>query len=500
MVASLLLRLIARITAFNIRNWSLRPVQTQEKQFKHLIDSAKKTSFGSDHNFQKISSYKDFVKNVPVREYEGIRPYIERVKNGESNILWPGRPIYFALTSGTTSGSKYIPITKESLKNHLNGAKNAILNYVAQTKKTSFIKGKFIFIQGSPLLDKMSEILIGRLSGISAHHIPFYMRAKMLPSWETNIIEDWETKLERIVDETIDKDMTIISGIPSWVQMYFEKIVEKKQKKVASIFKNFNLFIYGGVNYKPYEKKFKSLIGRKIDSIELFPASEGFYAFQDRQESKELLLILNDGIFYEFIEEKKYHSNVFERVPIGEVILNTNYVLIVSTNAGLWAYNTGDTIKFTSLNPHRVIVTGRIAQFLSAFGEHVIVKEVELAVEEACIKTGEIVNEFTVAPKFKKGNEMAYHEWFVEFAQENPDIHNFESIIDLELQKQNKYYHDLIAGKIIAKAKVNMVQKGGFNKYMKSIGKLGGQNKIPKISNNRKLADQLNKLNLVIHN
>jgi len=500
MAASLLLRLIARITAFNIRNWSSKPVQTQEKQFKYLINSAKKTSFGADHNFQKISSYKDFVKNVPVREYEGIRPYIERVKNGESNILWPGRPIYFALTSGTTSGSKYIPITKESLKNHLNGAKNAILNYVAQTKKTSFIKGKFIFIQGSPLLDKISEILIGRLSGISAHHIPFYMQSKMLPSWETNIIEDWETKLERIVDETIDKDMTIISGIPSWVQMYFEKIVEKKQKKVGTIFKNFNLFIYGGVNYKPYEKKFKSLIGRKIDSIELFPASEGFYAFQDRQESKELLLILNDGIFYEFIEEKKYHSNIFERIPIAEVGLNINYVLIVSTNAGLWAYNTGDTIKFTSLNPHRVIVTGRVAQFLSAFGEHVIVKEVELAVEEACTKTGEIVNEFTVAPKFKKGNEMAYHEWFVEFAQENPDIHTFETIIDLELRKQNKYYHDLIAGKIIAKAKVNMVQNGGFNKYMKSIGKLGGQNKIPKISNNRKLADQLNKLNLVIHN
>ena len=500
MVASLLLRLTAKITAFNIRNWSLRPVQTQEKQFKHLINSAKKTSFGADHNFQKISSYKDFVKNVPVREYEGIRPYIERVKNGERNILWPGRPIYFALTSGTTSGAKYIPITKESLKNHLNGAKNAILNYVAQTKKTSFIKGKFIFIQGSPLLDKMSKILIGRLSGISAHHIPFYMRAKMLPSWETNIIEDWESKIERIVDETIDKDMTIISGIPSWVQMYFEKIVEKNQKKVGTVFQNFSLFIYGGVNYKPYEKKFKSLIGRKIDSIELFPASEGFYAFQDKLESKDLLLILNDGIFYEFIEEKKYHSNIFDRIPIAEVSLNINYVLIVSTNAGLWAYNTGDTIKFTSLNPHRVIVTGRIAQFLSAFGEHVIVKEVELAVEEACIQTGEIVNEFTVAPKFKKGSEMACHEWFVEFSNENPNIQTFQTAIDLELQKQNKYYKDLVSGKIIAKAKVNIIQKGGFNKYMKSIGKLGGQNKIPKISNNRKVADQLNKLNLIIGN
>ena len=500
MVASLLLRLTAKITAFNIRNWSLRPVQTQEKQFKHLINSAKKTSFGADHNFQKISSYKDFVKNVPVREYEGIRPYIERVKNGERNILWPGRPIYFALTSGTTSGAKYIPITKESLKNHLNGAKNAILNYVAQTKKTSFIKGKFIFIQGSPLLDKMSKILIGRLSGISAHHIPFYMRAKMLPSWETNIIEDWESKIERIVDETIDKDMTIISGIPSWVQMYFEKIVEKNQKKVGTVFQNFSLFIYGGVNYKPYEKKFKSLIGRKIDSIELFPASEGFYAFQDKLESKDLLLILNDGIFYEFIEEKKYHSNIFDRIPIAEVSLNINYVLIVSTNAGLWAYNTGDTIKFTSLNPHRVIVTGRIAQFLSAFGEHVIVKEVELAVEEACIQTGEIVNEFTVAPKFKKGSEMACHEWFVEFSNENPNIQTFQTAIDLELQKQNKFYKDLVSGKIIAKAKVNIIQKGGFNKYMKSIGKLGGQNKIPKISNNRKVADQLNKLNLIIGN
>ena len=500
MVASSLLKLIAKITALKIKTWSSKPVQTQEKQFKYLINSAKWTSFGIDHNFHEITSYKDFVKNVPVREYEGIRPYIERVKNGENNILWSGKPIYFALTSGTTSGAKYIPITKDSLKNHLNGAKNAILNYVAQTGKTSFIKGKFIFIQGSPLLDKISEILIGRLSGISAHHIPFYMQSKMLPSWKTNIIEDWETKIEWIVDETIDKDMTIISGIPSWVQMYFEKIVEKKQKKVGTIFQNFNLFIYGGVNYKPYEKKFKSLIGRKIDSIELFPASEGFYAFQDRQESKELLLILNDGIFYEFIEEKKYNSNIFDRIPIAEVCLNTNYVLIVSTNAGLWAYNTGDTIMFTSLNPYRVIVTGRVTQFLSAFGEHVIVKEVEMAIEKACIKTGVIVNEFTVAPKFKKGNEMACHEWFIDFAKENPDIQTFQSTIDIELQKQNKYYNDLISGKIIAGAKVKMIKTGGFNKYMKSIGKLGGQNKIPKISNNRKVADQLNKLNLVIGN
>ena len=500
MVASSLLKLIAKITALKIKTWSSKPVQTQEKQFKYLINSAKRTSFGIDHNFHEITSYNDFVKNVPVREYEGIRPYIERVKNGENNILWSGKPIYFALTSGTTSGAKYIPITKDSLKNHLNGAKNAILNYVAQTGKTSFIKGKFIFIQGSPLLDKISEILIGRLSGISAHHIPFYMQSKMLPSWKTNIIEDWESKIERIVDETIDKDMTIISGIPSWVQMYFEKIVEKKQKKVGTIFQNFNLFIYGGVNYKPYEKKFKSLIGRKIDSIELFPASEGFYAFQDRQESKELLLILNDGIFYEFIEEKKYNSNIFDRIPIAEVCLNTNYVLIVSTNAGLWAYNTGDTIMFTSLSPYRVIVTGRVAQFLSAFGEHVIVKEVELAIEKACIKTGVIVNEFTVAPKFKKGNEMACHEWFIEFTKENPDIQAFQSTIDIELQKQNKYYNDLISGKIIAGAKVKMIKTGGFNKYMKSIGKLGGQNKIPKISNNREIADQLNKLNLVIGN
>jgi hypothetical protein len=282
--------------------------------------------------------------------------------------------------------------------------------------------------------------------------------------------------------------------------MYFERIVEKNQKKVGTIFRNFNLFIYGGVNYKPYERKFKSLIGRKIDSIELFPASEGFYAFQDKQESKELLLILNDGIFYEFIEQKKFHSKIFDRISIAEVRLNINYVLIVSTTAGLWAYNTGDTIKFTSLNPHRVVVTGRVAQFLSAFGEHVIVKEVELAIEKACVLTGETVNEFTVAPKFKKGSEMACHEWYIEFAQEKPNIHTFQTTIDLELQKQNKYYKDLISGKIIAPAKVNIVQKGGFNKYMKSIGKLGGQNKIPKISNNRKVADKLNKLNLIIVN
>ena len=291
--------------------------------------------------------------------------------------------------------------------------------------------------------------------------------------------------------------MTIISGIPSWLQMYFEKITEKTNRKVSEVFPNFNLLIYGGVNFDPYRKKFTELIGKEVDSIELFPASEGFFAFQDSQEKKDLLLILNAGIFYEFIDVEDYRNNNLKRVPLWGVKKNKNYVMIISSSAGLWGYNTGDTVRFTSLKPYRINVTGRIKQSLSAFGEHVIVKEVEQAIEQAIINTGIMVKEFTVAPMFKSKSSNACHEWFIEFDEKKVQTKEFAKILDQELQKQNKYYKDLITGKIIGKPVIRKITEDGFKKYMKSIGKLGGQNKIPKIANNRKIAEQLKKLNLI---
>ena len=471
--------------------WANSPVETQKAVFRNLIQDAKQTQFGKDHHFEQIKSYEDFVKQVPVRDYEALKPYVDRVVKGEENILWKGKPLYFAKTSGTTSGAKYIPLTKESMPYHIEAARNAILLYIHETKKADFVNGKMIFLQGSPILEEKYGIKLGRLSGIVAHFVPKYLQKNRLPSWETNCIEDWETKVNAIVNETIDEDMTVISGIPSWVQMYFEKLQQRAEKPVGDIFKNFNLFIYGGVNYEPYRAKFENLIGRKVDSIELFPASEGFFAYQDSQKEKGMLLLLNAGIFYEFIKSEDFFTESPKRYTIGEVELGVNYVLIISTNAGLWGYNIGDTVQFTSLKPYRIIVSGRIKHYISAFGEHVIGKEVEYALQEAMIGTTIRVNEFTVAPQITPIEGLPYHEWFIEFENEPDDSDTFAEALDNAMRKQNIYYDDLIVGHVLKKLVITKVAKNGFQDYMKSIGKLGGQNKIPRLSNDRSIVDLL---------
>ena len=484
-------KLFAKIIHKKTQKWAKNPISTQQKVFEDLIRLATPTQFGKDHHFEKIKNYADFAKLVPIRDYEGLKPYVDRVVQGEENILWKGKPLYFAKTSGTTSGAKYIPLTKESMPFHIEAARNAILSYIHETGNASFVDGKMIFLQGSPILEDKNGIKLGRLSGIVAHFVPKYLQKNRLPSWETNCIEDWETKVDAIVEETMHQNMTVISGIPSWVQMYFEKLHEKSNKKVGDLFKNFNLFIYGGVNYEPYRAKFENLIGRKVDSIELFPASEGFFAYQDSQKEKGMLLLLNAGIFYEFIKADEFFTADYKRYTIGEVELGVNYVLIISTNAGLWGYNIGDTVQFTSLKPYRVIVSGRIKHYISAFGEHVIGKEVEAALQEAVEGTAVRVNEFTVAPQITPTNELPYHEWFIEFENKPDDMESFALKIDAAMRKQNIYYDDLIVGKVLRTLKISPVEKNGFQKYMKSVGKLGGQNKIPRLSNDRKIVDEL---------
>ena len=482
----------AKLFAKHIHNktqkWAQNPIETQQKVFKDLIQKAKETKFGKDHHFDKINSFEEYQNNVPIRDYEQLRSYVDEVVKGKENILWPGKPIYFAKTSGTTSGAKYIPLTKESMPFHIEAARNAILSYIHETGKADFVSGKMIFLQGSPILEEKNGIKLGRLSGIVAHFVPKYLQKNRMPSWETNCIEDWETKVNAIVEETINENMTVISGIPSWVQMYFEKLKEKANKPVGDIFKKFNLFIYGGVNYEPYRAKFENLIGRKVDSIELFPASEGFFAYQDSQKEKGMLLLLNSGIFYEFIKAEEFFTENPKRYTIGEVELGVNYVLIISTNAGLWAYNIGDTIQFTSLQPYRVIVSGRIKHYISAFGEHVIGKEVESALKEAMEGTDVRVNEFTVAPQITPTEGLPYHEWLIEFENEPHNLEVFALKIDAAMRKQNVYYDDLIVGNVLRTLVISKVPKNGFQEYMKSIGKLGGQNKLPRLSNDRKIA------------
>jgi len=472
--------------------WKKNAVKVQNTLLLSLVSQAKNTKFGKDHNFSEISNYSDWKKKIPVRDYEELKIYVQEIIDGKKDVLWPGRPLYFCKTSGTTSGTKYIPISKESMPHHITAARDAILSYIAETKNTSIVNGKMIFLQGSPELSKTGDILTGRLSGIVAHHTPSYLKKNQLPSYETNCIEDWENKVDAILEETLDKDMSLISGIPPWVQMYFEKLQDKTGKLIKDIFPKFDLFIYGGVNYEPYRQTFEKLIGKKVDGIEFYPASEGFIAYQDSQTEKGMLLCVNHGIFYEFIPSEEFFNKNPTRISLADVEVGVNYVIILNTDAGLWGYNIGDTIKFVSIDPFRIIVSGRIKHFTSAFGEHVIAEEVEKSLQETIAKIPAQVNEFHVAPQVNPESGLPYHQWLVEFEKEPDNMAVFSDIIDKTLQKHNTYYKDLISGGILKPLLITKINKNGFRDYMKSIGKLGGQNKVPRLANDRKIADKLN--------
>ncbi len=466
-------------------------VADQEAILQQLIKVGRLTQFGKDHHFDDIDNYETFKKAVPIRDYEQIKTYIELIKQGKQNVLWKGKPIYFAKTSGTTSGVKYIPITKDSIPNHINTARNALLCYMAETGNTAFTNGKMIFLSGSPELDRIADIPTGRLSGIVNHHVPKYLRTNQMPSYETNCIEDWETKLDKIVTETINKDMTLISGIPPWMQMYFDRLVERSGKKIKDLFPHFSVMVQGGVNFEPYKAKLFETIGKPIDYIELFPASEGFFAFQDSQKAEGLLLNTNSGIFFEFIPVAEIFNDQPTRLSLKEVKVGENYALIINSNAGLWGYNIGDTVKFVSTNPYRLIVSGRIKHFISAFGEHVIGEEVEYALLKVANEQGVKITEFTVAPNIAQNNGSSYHEWFIEFENEPADMAQFIIQVDDNLRSKNVYYDDLIAGNILDRLKIRKIKRYGFIDYMKGIGKLGGQNKVPRLSNDRIIATAL---------
>ncbi len=490
-IKSLLAKPFASHVARQTKKMAQNAVAEQEAILQSIIKSAAKTEFGKEHEFSNIKNYEDFKNQVPVRDYEELKPYIDEIKKGKHNILWKGQPIYLAKTSGTTSGAKYIPITKDSIANHINTARNALLCYMAETGNADFASGKLIFLSGSPELERVGGIPTGRLSGIVNHHVPKYLRGNQLPSYETNCIEDWETKLGKIVDETIDEDMTLISGIPPWMQMYFDELQKRSGKKIGELFPNFQVMVQGGVNFEPYKEKLMRSIGRPVDVIELFPASEGFFAFQDTQKEKGMLLNTNSGIFFEFICLNDYHNDKTKRIQLKDVIAGEQYALIISSNAGLWAYDLGDTIKFLTTDPYRLVVTGRTKHFISAFGEHVIVEEVESALLQAMQKTGAQVKEFTVAPFVSEDAGKSYHEWFIEFDNDPENIPVFAKELDTALQEKNVYYDDLIKGNILQQLKITALQKDGFINYMRKAGKLGGQNKVARLSNDRKLANAL---------
>jgi hypothetical protein len=494
-IRSLLSKPLAAWVMRRQAQWARNPVQAQEQVLGQLLTGGRQTLFGKDHSFGSIRNHADFRKHVPIRDYEAFDPYIKKIIAGQPDVLWPGKPEYFAKTSGTTSGVKYIPITRDSIPNHINGARDALLNYIHQTGNGDFLDRKLIFLSGSPVLDEKGGIKTGRLSGIVNHHVPAYLRSNQKPGYATNCIEDWEEKLEKIIDETLHADMSLISGIPPWVQMYFDRIRERTGgRPIKDVFPNFSLFVYGGVNFEPYRARIYESIGKPIHSIELFPASEGFFAFQDRQNESGLLLLLDAGIFYEFIPAEEYFNDNPTRLSIGEVELGKNYALIVSNNAGLWGYSIGDTVKFVSKAPYRLVVSGRIKHFISAFGEHVIGEEVEKAMQFAVQRhPGTELVEFTVSPQVNPKEGMPHHEWLVSFGKQPADLSAFAKDIDDQLRKLNIYYDDLVAGNILRPLVITPLKPDAFREYMKSKGKLGGQNKVPRLSNDRTLADELMK-------
>lgn len=491
-IKSILAKPYAKSVAKDIRRWSADPLRSQEYWFNKLIHQGIKTRFGTDHDFKAISNYNDYQARVPLRDYEDFTQYIDIIKEGNADVLWSGKPIYFAKSSGTTSGVKYIPLTHDSIPNHINTARNALLMYIHETGNANFVNGKMIFLSGSPEMENVGGVLTGRLSGIVNHHVPRYLRGNQLPSYETNCIDDWETKVVKIAEETKDKDLTLISGIPPWVQMYFDVLLDMTGKKtVLEVFPNLQLLVYGGVNFAPYRDKLFNTIGKKIDSIETYPASEGFIAYQDSQVEQGLLLNVDSGIFFEFVPVDEIGATNPLRLRLHEVELDKQYAIVLTTNAGLWSYVIGDTVKFISKNPYRLLVTGRTKHYISAFGEHVIAEEVDKALSEIAQRYQAEVIEFTVAPQVNPDGGLPYHEWFVSFSKAPDDVEKFKLDLDQRMQELNIYYADLIQGKILQPLMLTQIQSDGFSQYMKSQGRLGGQNKLPRLKNDRSIADAL---------
>jgi hypothetical protein len=481
---------LAHLESNRIRRWASDPISAQAKTFRLLLQNLQSTAFGRDHFVENVSSHDGWKSKVPICDYEGLKPYVERVLSGEKDVLWPGKPAYFCKTSGTTSGTKYIPMSDHGIKAQIKAARSALLLYIKETGNSSFLDGKMIFLQGSPIMDSKNGIQVGRLSGIVAHHVPSYLQRNRMPTWDVNCMEDWSEKVDAIVDETIRSDMRLISGIPPWVQMYYERLLaESGKKSIIEVFPNLSVFAHGGVNYAPYKATMDKLVGRAIDSIETYPASEGFIAFQDSQKEEGLLLNLDAGIYYEFIPVDEVGLENPSRLSLGDVRVGVNYAIVLNTSSGLWGYLIGDTVKFVSISPYRIIVTGRIAQFISAFGEHVIAEEAERAISEVCGHFAFDISEFHMAPQVSPEVGLPFHEWFIECEAALPT--GFEKALDSVMRKSNGYYNDLIEGDVLRPLVITRLKRGVFNQYMQSIGKLGGQNKLPRLSNDRAIADQL---------
>jgi len=466
----------------------LEAICTQEKFLKTWIHKNRKTAFGKDHNFDKIETYRDFTTFVPIRNYEEYLPYIERIKQGDHKVLSTEAPIYLLMTSGTTAGSKYIPISKTGVKHQIEGAMMALCFYAVHKKSAEFMKYKMIFLQGSPELEDTFVIPSGRLSGVVYHHVPKFFRRNKLPSYKINTIPNWQEKIDKIVDETWREDISILGGIPPWCIQYFEKLLQYTgNTQLKNLYPHLEMYIYGGLDFSSYRDLTQRLLGEGIACLQTYPASEGFFAVQDSLVVADMLLLLDQGNYYEF---KPFNDPEEAEVAVlKDVKLGVRYELIVTNNSGLYRYAIGDLVEFTTLHPFRIRVVGRTSQYISAFGEHVIAYEIEKTMENALSKFGLSIVDYYVYPDI----EEKRYEWLIEFDKtlHNDDLLAIARFLDTELAHLNKYYAHLINGQIINNSLIVPIRKGTFKGFRESIGKEGGQNKVVRISNNDTFAKML---------
>lgn len=463
-------------------------IALQDLFLKKLISQNKSTVFGLAHQFESIKNYANYTQSVSPRYYEEFQTYIEKIKKGEKNILQSGSPLYLLMTSGTTAGTKFIPISKSGIQHQINAAMKLLCFHSYHQGNADFMGFKMIFLQGSPELNYDLAIPVGRLSGVVYHHIPRFFQRNKLPTYQTNIISNWQEKVDKIVAETVGENISILGGIPPWCIQYFEKLITKsKAKNLRALFPNLSIYIYGGLDFGSYREKMKQLLGDKVACLQTFPASEGFFGIQDLPNSDEMLLLVNQGIFYEFIPIEEVEKEKPKAILIKDIILNTSYELMVTTDSGLWRYRMGDLIQFTNLAPYRIKVVGRTSQFISAFGEHVIGFEIENTMQAAIQEFQLDIEEYHVCPNV----ENKHYEWYIEFNQLVVDITSLQNYLDTKLSGFNKYYAHLIDGNIINSCQIIVLSKGRFAQLRSKLGKDGGQNKVIRLSNNKKFASQL---------
>lgn len=471
------------------------PHDVQNEVFQGLMQRARDTEWGERYAYSNIKTFKDYRNQVPVSTYEDIAPYVDRLRQGEQNILWPTETRLFAKSSGTTNAkSKLIPVTEDSLNEcHYKGGKDMLALYLSKNPESEFLSGKTIAVAGSAQVTDDSSNLIGDLSAILMSNLPLWAHFTKSPNLSITLMDDWSKKVDLIVENTLKEDIRAISGVPSWMLVILNRVLEETGKSnIREVWPNFEWVVHGGVSFAPYVDRFKQVMGSNVNYQEVYNASEGFFAIQDASMHNDMLLMLDYGIYYEFMPISEFGKENPEVIELKDVELGKNYALIISTNAGLWRYMIGDTVVFTSLNPYRIRISGRTKSFINSVGEELIVENAEYAVQQACLKTGAVIEEYTAAPLFLNEGKFITHEWFIEFRKEPEDLTFFTEVLDNALKSKNSDYEaKRFQNMVLAYPLIHSLPKNSFLKWLQSRGKLGGQHKVPRLNNDRKIVDEL---------